>query len=83
MIACHLAKSKSVNYLFADRTFCSLSEVANVMFNSTVRFFFNFINDWNYITTEAYTEVNCYKVLACDPKDDIIQYASSLMVGVA
>lgn len=83
MIACHLAKSKAVDYLFADRTFCSLSEVAKIMFNSSARFFFNLMVDWNYDSSEAFTDVTCYKILACDPNDEIIQFASSLMVGVA
>lgn len=83
MIACHLAKSKNVNYLFADRTFSSLSEVARIGFSPSARFFFNLINDWNYDSTNAFTEATCYKVLACDPKDQMIQYSSSLMVGVA
>lgn len=56
MVACHIARTKNVNYLFADRTFSSLSEVANTGFSRMARFFFNLINDWNYDSAEAFIE---------------------------
>jgi hypothetical protein len=83
MFACHLARTKQLNYLFADRTFSSLSDVAHFGFSRAVRFAFNLLNDWNYDSMEAYIETNCYKVIACDSKDEVLPYLSSLKVGVA
>lgn len=78
MFACHLARTKNLNYLFADRTFASLSEVARVGFSGLAKFLFNLITDWNYESTQAYIDTTCYKVMAADPRDEVIPFLASL-----
>jgi len=46
-IACHLASKKQLDFLFADRTFSSLSTVGAKSFGSKLRFLFNLLTDWN------------------------------------
>jgi hypothetical protein len=78
MFACHLAKSKNLSYLFADRTFASLSEVARVGFSGLAKFLFSLITNWNYDSTLAYIDTQCYKVMAGDPRDEVIPFLASL-----
>jgi hypothetical protein len=83
MVACHLAQSRSLDFLFSDRTFSSLSAVCHWAFNSTLTVFFNLINSWNYDSSAAFISFGGYKVLACDHRDEIIPYMASLKVDVA
>ncbi|KAM3127781.1 hypothetical protein pb186bvf_020110 [Paramecium bursaria] len=82
MVACHLGKTKKAQFLFADRTFSSISSIATVGISKVARFMFNLITSWNYDSAEAYIQCPYYKVLAMDPKDKIIPYLSSLKVEV-
>ena len=38
---------------------------------------------WRAANDQNFLRATCYKVMACDPEDDIIDYYSALMSGVA
>ena len=38
---------------------------------------------WRASNDENFLKATCYKIMACDPEDDIIDYYSALMSGVA
>lgn len=78
MIAVHVAKTRKIDFLFADRTFSSLSTVAELGFSKVARFLFNLLTDWNYDSSLHYTDVTSYKLIAYDPRDEVIPVLASL-----
>jgi hypothetical protein len=88
---CHLASK--VDMIIADRTFADLEQVidrkfmglpAVVLFNLTA-IGWNSDNVQGYLDSEIDDErpTNCYKVIACDPQDEMIDSPASLLLGVA
>lgn len=84
VVATHLARKGLVDFLFADRTFSSLDEVAAQMLGSWARHGLQFFTLW--LETEIandYVFSNCYKVLSVAHNDEVIKEAASLKTGVA
>jgi len=88
---CHLASK--VDMIIADRTFADLEQVidrkfmglpAVVLFNLTA-IGWNSDNVQGYLASDIDDErqINCYKVIACDPQDEMIDSHASLLLGVA
>ncbi|CAD8138849.1 unnamed protein product [Paramecium octaurelia] len=82
MVACHLGRVRQCNLLFADRTFSSISNIAQVGFSKYASFLFKLLTSWNYDSAKSYVECQSYKILALDQKDEVIPYLSSLKVDV-
>ena len=84
MVATHLARKGLVDFLFADRTFSSLDEVPFYSMGNWAKWGMRIFTLWQALdSTEAYIFANCYKVIAQDPNDEVIQDNSSLKTGVA
>ena len=39
--------------------------------------------NWKALNDKNFAEAPCYKILTCDPNDDVVDNYSSLAVGVA
>jgi len=82
VLASYLANKCQLDFLCADRTFYSLSEVVSYGFSSFAAKFFQFVSNWNSNIALKYTRSKCYKIVTYDPKDEIINYMSSLQTGI-
>ncbi len=63
LVAMHLGNYKNgLNFLFADRTMSSLSDVANFGMSKTFKILFKLLTSWDYSLSPAYLNSNCYKL---------------------
>ena len=81
-IATHIARSKNLNYLCADRTFVSLSKVAELSYGKAAGIGFKLITRWTDNVAKDFLEVECYKTVTVDPQDEMIHLLASLKHGV-
>lgn len=81
-IATHIARSKNLNYLCADRTFVSLSKVAELSYGKAAGIGFKFITRWTDNVAKDFLEAGCYKIVTVDPQDEMIHLLASLKHGV-
>ena len=82
-IACHLAKNRLVEFLFVDRSFSSLGDIAKFNFNKIVYWIFKAFHWDRTCVSSDYCSVECYKILSSDPQDTMINDLASLKNGVA
>jgi alpha/beta superfamily hydrolase len=82
-VACHLANKCGANFLFADRTFASLSQAAYYNFGRCAYIGFKASRKEDIDVAWNFLEAKCFKVLSCDPKDLMINDLGSLKAGVA
>lgn len=82
LLACHLASKCNLDFLCADRTFSSFSNIVNFSFSSLFAKVFQIISNWSENNASKYTSSKCYKVVTYDPKDEIINVMSSLQTGI-
>lgn len=82
LLACHLAYTCNLDFLCADRTFYSFSDIVNFSFSAILAMVFKVISNWNENNASKFTKSQCYKVVTYDPKDEIINYMSSLQAGI-
>ncbi|CAG9319000.1 unnamed protein product [Blepharisma stoltei] len=82
-IATYLARECSLDFLFADRTFSSLSDAALFNFGKAVYWCFRLISRVDADSVAEYLSADCYKVLSSDPQDRMINDFASLKSGVA
>ena len=82
-VACYIASHIDVQFLFCDRTFCSLYEVAGVSFGVVARSVLKAFTGWDLAPINDYLDAGCYKALSCDPADTIIKNLSSLKSGIS
>lgn len=84
MIACHLARKGLVDFLFADRTFYSLEEVSIYSLGAWTKWAIKILTLWTDMeVTRDFIFANCYKVLATDPNDEVINENASLKTGIS
>jgi hypothetical protein len=84
MIACYLAYKTGVDFLCADRSFSSFSDVALYNFNYLSKIVFRiFYKKWDVWTPKYYWEANCYKVVSFDYMDNTIPYLASIKNGIS
>ena len=84
VVATHLGRKGLVDFLFADRTFMSLEKVAKYTMGNWAQYGLPFFTMWwNTDVTTDYIFTSCYKVMASDPNDEIINDNCSLRTGVA
>ncbi len=77
----HMGRTKKIDYLCADRTFSSLSQVVEISFGTTLMKLYRLITLWDDQIARDYVESPCYKIITFDPKDQIIHLLSSLKYG--
>ncbi|KAL4466866.1 hypothetical protein ABPG74_010463 [Tetrahymena malaccensis] len=83
MVACHIAAKKNLDFLCADRTFSCVSDIAYYSMPSFFKQIVRLLTSYDVWSPINYYKANCYKILAYDPKDNIIIYMSSLKNGVS
>lgn len=83
MVAAHVARQIAVDFLFADRTFCSLDAVARFGFGAVAYRLFRLLSCWDSDTAKDYMHAQCYKLVSSDPSDTMITDLASLKTGVA
>jgi hypothetical protein len=84
MVASYLARKGLVDFLFADRTFYDIQEVPVYSMGSWAKYAIKFLTLWRDLdSSEDFIFTNCYKVIAQDPNDEVINDNSSLKTGVS
>ena len=81
--ACFLARRCAADFLFADRTFASLSDTALNNFGKIAFLGFRGACRDDVQSAENYLEAKCYKIISADFKDYMISDFASLKLGVA
>lgn len=74
---------RSVDFVFADRTFRGLSDVALFSYGKVVYWIYRLLGPSETEPVKDYMAATCYKVISCDPDDSMIPNISSLKAGVA
>jgi hypothetical protein len=82
MVASSLAKTRNLDFLCADRTFNSLTNVARCTFGKFLATIYLFTTRWNNDSSEKYLDANCYKIITFDPRDEVVPIPGSLKSGV-
>ena len=62
-VANYIASKKKLDFLCADRTFSSLSSIANFGFHKALFFLFKSVTTWNRNSSLNYLKSNCYKIV--------------------
>lgn len=86
MIAAHLARKNLVDFLFVDRSFSALEEVPMyTMGGPWVKYAMRFFTMWpsTAVASRDYIFANCYKVVAQDPFDEVIDDNATLKTGIS
>ena len=84
LVATHLARKGLVDFLFADRTFYSLEEVPVYSMGAWAKWAIKIFARWREIdSTDDFIYSTCYKVLAQDPNDEVINENASLKTGIS
>jgi hypothetical protein len=80
--AAFLASRNEIAFLFADRTFSSLEQLVTGR-GLVPKEVFRCVTKWNDNTSKLFIASNCYKILSCDTRDEIIPEPASLKTGVS
>jgi hypothetical protein len=84
MIAAHLGRKGLVDFLFTDRTFYDLQEVPIYSMGLWSKYAMKFLTLWGDLdSTPDFVYTNCYKVIAQDPNDEVINDSASLKTGIS
>jgi hypothetical protein len=80
-----LARNCNMDFVLIDRSFSSLSKVVEQSYGKLANAMLNILTffTWKLDTTNNYIYANTYKVIAYDPKDEVIPELSSVKNGVA
>jgi pimeloyl-ACP methyl ester carboxylesterase len=83
----HLANRfpQYVKALIADRTFNELDLLSERrIIGSCTKFLFKLFSfNWRALNDLNFIEASCYKIVTCDPLDEVVENFSALSVGVA
>ena len=82
-IAAHMAKSCNLDFVFADRSFWSLTDVARANFGFVAYLTLYCFTGWKADASWDFIFSKCYKVVSSDPQDTLINDLASLKTGVA
>ncbi len=85
--SCHLSSKypNIVKSLIVDRTFNELEVLSYRKMNGgCTRTVYSLISySWKALNDSNFANAPCYKILTCDPNDDVVENFSSLACGVA
>ncbi|OMJ94397.1 hypothetical protein SteCoe_2449 [Stentor coeruleus] len=82
-IASHLGTASKLDFLFADRTFASLSNTAKYKYGKLAAFVFRIVGPQDSNSVKDFIKVECPKLMSCDCNDIMINNLGSLKAGVA
>lgn len=82
LVASHIAKTKDIDFLCADRTLYSISKVGEKSFNPKLTKLFRMLTLWDDVQLTDYLDSKCYKLITFDPRDEVIYLFGSLLYGV-
>lgn len=73
-MASYLGRSGCVDFIYCDRTFSSLYGVVEATFGKWAIYGLRiiFLGEWEFVNTVHFVNSGCYKVVGCDPNDEII-----------
>lgn len=84
LVACYLGRKGLVDFIFADRTFSNLDNVPIYSLGAWAKWSMKFFTFWKDVdATRDYIYANCYKVIAQDPSDEVINDNASLKTGIS
>lgn len=83
MVASYIGSKNPISFLFTDRTFCSLPDLVHSRIRPLNKYVFKCLSRWEDNTMGDFVSAECYKVLSCDPNDEIIPEKASLKGGIA
>jgi len=84
-VVAKMRKNSNVHMIICDWTFSSLYQAGHYMvgsFLSNVFTYFTF-NKWGMETVDGFLKSTQYKILTCDPLDEVIHELASLKVGIS
>jgi pimeloyl-ACP methyl ester carboxylesterase len=85
--SCHLANKfhKIVKVLIVDRTFSEIDQLSEhrLLGRFTVNLYKLLSFNWKALNDRNFIEAKCFKIVTCDPNDDVVDNLSSLHVGIA
>eukprot|EP00752_Nemacystus_decipiens_P002959 g2749.t2 len=81
--AASVARHSQVDLLVLDRSFSSLSAVAQRLMGGWTKWAIWGFTGWDAHVAADYLACRCYKVLACDPEDMMIAEGSSTKAGIS
>lgn len=79
-VACRLGKV--ADFVFADRTFRALSEVALLSYGKIIFSIYKWFGPGDTDPVKDYLAAGCYKLVSCDPEDQMIPHLASLKSGI-
>lgn len=82
IVAAHIAKTKHIDFLCADRNFTSLSRLGRVRYGPYLASAYKYLTMRVDDISTDYLDSNCYKVLIFDPKDEVVPLLASLKYRV-
>jgi pimeloyl-ACP methyl ester carboxylesterase len=83
LAASHLAKKKNLDFLVADRTFSSLTRVADTVPGKVLYYLYSWTTGWDNDSADAFLKAKCYKILIFDARDVAIPLVSSLKYDIS
>jgi len=85
--SCHLANKfpNLISTLIVDRTFCEFDQLSSRRLTGRcTKFLYKLVSyNWKALNDRNFIEAKCFKILTCDPLDDVVDNYSALNVGVA
>lgn len=79
-VACRLGKD--ADFILADRTFRALSDVALLSYGKLAYLLYKLFGPEDNDPVKDFLSAGCYKVISCDPEDQMIPHLSSLKAGI-
>ncbi|KAL4434871.1 hypothetical protein ABPG74_021210 [Tetrahymena malaccensis] len=83
LVAAHLGAHRKVDFLYVDRSFSCISDIAYFTMFRVFKFVIRFLTNYDLWSPFNYVNANCYKAISYDPNDEAIGYMSSMMNGVS
>lgn len=81
-IATYLGSAAKLDFVFADRTFASLSHVAKFNYGKLAEFVFKAVGPEDSNSVKDFIKISCPKLVSCDCNDIMINNLGSLKAGV-
>lgn len=83
----HLANKypEVIKALIVDRTFCEFDKLSECRLKgSCTKYLFKILScNWKNFNDVNFSKAKCFKIVTCDPKDDVVDNFSNIAVGVA
>mmetsp|Transcript_5512 Transcript_5512/g.5241 ORF Transcript_5512/g.5241 Transcript_5512/m.5241 type:complete len:155 (+) Transcript_5512:105-569(+) len=79
-VAAYLGRNCNMDFLFVDRSFSEIDRVVETSYGKFLKHCLKFFSlySWKFESTMNYIYSNTYKVVSCDPNDEVIPSRASL-----